>query len=104
MDPPTSVDPGAPPKAIGLQVAPNPTQGDAVFTILSDRDGTQGLMVIDLLGRVVRRFDGTVATPGIRTVAWDGRDMMGNRLPSGIYFVTLDVAGRSVSKRVLLVR
>jgi hypothetical protein len=104
MDPPTSVDPGATPNVLGLQVAPNPTRGDAVFTVSSDQDGTQGLVVSDLLGRVVRRFDDTVATPGIRTVAWDGRDAMGNRLPSGIYFVTLDVAGRSASKRVLLVR
>lgn len=104
MDPPTSVDPGVTLQTLGLQVAPNPTQGDAVFTVRADRSGPQGLMVTDLLGRVVRRFEDSVTTPGIRTVDWDGRDTMGNRLPSGIYFVTLDVAGRSVSKRVLLVR
>jgi hypothetical protein len=89
---------------LGLRVAPNPAQGRAVFTIECDRPGLQRLHIIDLRGRVVRRLDDSVSTAGRRTVAWDGRDMAGKQVPAGVYLVTLEVAGRSVSTRVSLLR
>jgi flagellar hook assembly protein FlgD len=55
-------------------------------------------------GRLVRSFEDSVTTAGARKVTWDGRDSMGKDAPAGVYLVTLEVAGRSVSNRVSLVR
>lgn len=104
MEPPTSVEPGNMPNGLDLRIAPNPAAGEASFRIECDRSGSQRLRVIDLLGRVVRRFDDSMAVPGVRVVRWDGHDAAGNKLPAGVYFVTLDAAGASMSKRLLLVR
>lgn len=104
MDPPTSVDSDALHEALGIKVVPNPSHGETFISVTCDRSGPQRLAVVDLLGRVVWRIDESTASPGLRTIAWDGRDIMGNRVPSGVYFVTLDAPSGSVSKRVLLVR
>jgi len=92
------------PKKLQLSVTPNPSRGAAVFTIEADRAGAQRLRVFDMRGRLVRSFEDSVTTAGARKVTWDGRDSMGKDAPAGVYLVTLEVAGRSVSNRVSLVR
>jgi hypothetical protein len=52
----------------------------------------------------VRLFEDSLATAGRRIVSWDGRDFAGRLLPAGVYVVTVEAGGRSVSSRVSLVR
>jgi hypothetical protein len=102
----TSTDVGATPgsERLRLRVAPNPTRAGTTFTIEAGRAGPQRLVVFDLRGRIVRAFADTVAAPGARTLAWDGRDSAGRRLPPGAYVVRLEAGGRSTSSRVTLIR
>jgi hypothetical protein len=51
----------------------------------------------------VRRFEDTLSTPAT-TVRWNGRDTAGRLVPAGVYLVTLEAGGRSISTRVSLVR
>jgi hypothetical protein len=90
---------------LDLLVAPNPTvAGGTSFTIKTDRAGTAKLSAFDLKGRLVRRFEDTTTTAGMRSIHWDGRDSAGHALPPGIYLVYLEMEGRSVTRRVSLVR
>jgi hypothetical protein len=89
---------------VSLRVAPNPALGGVVFTIDADRAGTRRVSVIDLRGRVVRRFERAADRAGATTIAWDGRDDRGSALPSGVYVVQFDMEGRSVTSRLALVR
>jgi hypothetical protein len=98
------VGPPVVPGKLQLRVAPNPSRGSAVCTIESDRAGPQRLKVFDTRGRLVRSFEDSVTTVGARKVTWDGRDSMGKDAPPGIYLVTLEAAGRSVSGRISLLR
>ena len=98
------VDPPAGVARLALRVAPNPAPGRTSFVAEVDRAGPLRMSVTDVRGRLVRRFEDSLATPGMRTVAWDGRDTAGRRLPAGVYLVTLESGGRSVSSRVSLVR
>lgn len=100
------VDAGPPlsPDRIHMRITPNPARGGAVFTFEADRPGRQNVSVFDLRGRVVRTFDDSVTTAGVRTVSWDGRDSAGHAVPAGIYLVKFEVAGCSVSNRVSLIR
>jgi hypothetical protein len=104
IGPPVSVEDPPTPSKLRLQVAPNPCRSGTLFTIEADRAGPQRLRVIDARGRVVRRFEEPMGAAGARTVAWDGCDQGGRPLSAGVYFVTLEVVGRSVSNRVSLVR
>lgn len=100
------VDAGAPHVAgkLRLDVSPNPARGRVAFSIESDQPGLQRVRLFDLRGRMVRRFEDSVSTAGVRSLVWDGRDAAGEDLPAGVYLVTLQVAGRSVSSRVALLR
>jgi hypothetical protein len=60
--------------------------------------------VFDLQGRVVRRLlDGSLPA-GARLVDWDGFDGRGWPLAAGVYFVRVEVGGRSAAGKVLLMR
>ena len=41
---------------------------------------------------------------GMTTLWWDGRDERGARVPSGVYFVRMEHAGRSYEKKLIVVR
>jgi hypothetical protein len=101
---PLSVDPPARARTIGLRVAPNPARGGTTFVVEAEHSGLQRIRVVDIRGRLVRRFEDSLATAGRRTVVWDGRDAAGRPLPAGVYLVTFEAGGRSVSSRVSLVR
>ena len=102
----TSTDVPPSPRAtrLALRVSPNPAPGRASFVLEADRAGPLRMSIVDIRGRLVRRFEDSLATPGTRTVTWDGRDTAGRPLPAGVYLVTLEAGGRSVSSRVSLVR
>jgi len=95
----------APERKLELRISPNPSQGGGTaFTIETDRAGVQELAAFDLRGRLVRHFEDTTVTAGMRLVHWDGRDDGGNLLPPGVYLVSLRQEERSVSRRVSILR
>jgi hypothetical protein len=98
------VEPPAKAAKLGLRVVPNPARGGTAFVVEADRAGPLRISVVDIRGRLVRRFADSLATGGTGIVAWDGRDTAGRLLPAGVYLVTLEVGGRSISSRVSLVR
>lgn len=101
---PSDADGATAGRDLRLQVRPNPVVDHAVIGIETGRAGSQRLTVLDLQGRVVRRFEGGTGSAGSRVVAWDRRDATGDLLPAGIYFVRCEIGGHSVSERVALVR
>ena len=95
----------SPPGKLDLLVSPNPTiAGGTTFTIRADRAGVAKLSAFDLRGRLVRRFDDMTITAGLRVIHWDGSDSAGHALAPGIYLVNLEMEGRSVTRRVSIVR
>lgn len=55
-------------------------------------------------GERVRVLVDEVRPPGLQSVAWDGRDDDGRRLPSGVYFSRLEVSGRIDTQRMVLLK
>jgi hypothetical protein len=102
--PPASADPRGQTGDLQLRIAPNPVRGEATFTVWFDRGGAQSVSLIDIDGRLVRRFVDAPASGGMRIISWDGNDSAGRPLPSGVYFVTFEAAGRSIADRVSFIR
>lgn len=63
------------------------------------------LTVYDARGREVRRIVSGDFAAGTHRAAWNATDASGTRVSSGVYFVRLEVAGRTINaQRVVLVR
>jgi hypothetical protein len=87
------------------QNAPNPF-GRATAISFAVPPGSRDveLAVFDIRGRVVRTLmsGGPSVTAG--TVTWNGRDDRGSDVASGIYFYRLAADGRSILRKMVLVR
>jgi len=80
---------------------PNPSVGQATFTI-SVPSSTRGTVdVFDLSGRQVTHHDLGVLMPGTTTFTWDTR---GLRLPTGVYHARFATDDASITRKVVLVR
>jgi flagellar hook assembly protein FlgD len=67
------------------------------------RDAMVHLDVLDLQGRIVATLvDGTLSS-GQHEVTWSGV-VKGGKSRSGVYFIRLQVSGRSFVKRVIVTR
>jgi hypothetical protein len=87
---------------LSLKLWPNPVSMNAMGAELRLGANTPSLKgeVLDLGGRVVRRFSG-VASGGI---VWDGRDRDGTLVRPGVYFVHASGGGREAMVRVVVLR
>lgn len=85
---------------------PNPSRG---LTALSfgippqlEREGGVVVAIYDVTGRRICAL--SAPHSGQKSVVWDGRDGSGTAVSSGIYFARLEVAGQSVTQRVVVLR
>jgi DNA-binding beta-propeller fold protein YncE len=93
-----------PSRAIMLGNWPNPIQHSTRITFLlpAGAEGTS-LQVFDAMGRQVRSFD-RAFQPGLNEVVWDGTNERGRAVPAGVYFSRLQVSGRALTLRMVMVR
>jgi flagellar hook assembly protein FlgD len=62
------------------------------------------LLIIDLLGREVRKLADSDFSTGYHSVIWDGKDNAGNIVPSGIYIYRIVAGAFQERKKLVLVR
>jgi len=85
-----------------LSAAPNPFSQATTFSYQLGRAGTAALSIQDVTGRAVRRLAGGLQPAGSHSVLWDGRDDRGRALRVGVYFCTLDIGAKRISRKVVL--
>mgnify|MGYP001035203546 CR=1 FL=1 len=99
----TSIYGGGSPAVAGawLLVFPNPCRNilSIVPTGLPET-GSCRVLIHDCSGRLVQSID---AMDVENYLTWDCRDRSGEECTPGVYFVTLDVSGSSVTQKVLLI-
>jgi formylglycine-generating enzyme required for sulfatase activity len=82
---------------------PNPFTGVTRITFNVPQEVNFSLVVYDSSGRLVRILI-TEQETGEYTASWDGKDDKGNDVEAGTYFYRLTVDGKSVSKKMVLIR
>jgi hypothetical protein len=93
-----------PDAAFGLvAVGPNPMRGSLEIGFAIPREARVKLAVLDLQGRVVTELEDSRLPAGRHTAAWNGTTS-GGPARSGIYFVRLQVLGKTFARRVALMR
>ncbi len=82
-----------------LSSYPNPFNPSTTIQYRLSNDGPVTLKVYDVLGREVISLVDEVKSAGTYTVTWDA-----SRMPSGIYFTRLEMAGKALVKKLMLVK
>ena len=62
------------------------------------------LTLYDLSGREINQLVKETQPPGLKTVVWDGKDFMGNRMGAGIYIYQLKSGNYVESKKMIFVK
>ena len=79
---------------------PNPFKSTTTFTFGHTRPGDEldlRLEIYDLAGRLVQTYENQITSEitSLPFLTWDGNDLQGNRLSSGIYIYTLQLTDSS---------
>jgi len=86
--------------ALSLCCEPNPFRTRTAISLQLTADSPAELAIFDASGRCVR----TLTVNRAPCTVWDGKDELGQPLPSGAYFARLDAAGQHASTRIVLQR
>ena len=85
-----------------LHAAPNPFNPSTRVSFTMPADGAVRLTVHDLQGRLVRTLVDGVRNAGEHSIVFDGRDMAGRSLASGVYLVRAQGTGMVSWTKVVL--
>jgi parallel beta-helix repeat protein len=95
----------APPAAqAALGNEPNPFNPRTTIFFVLPEAGPVRLRILDLRGRRVASFAWDELAPGRHELPWDGTDMHGRALPSGVYLYELKAPGFTLTERMALIR
>jgi len=83
---------------------PNPFNPRTTVSFSLDRSGPARLNVYDAKGQLVKVLLNESLPAGAQTVTWNGDDQTGRPVASGVYFYRLDADGRTLGKRMLLMK
>ena len=62
------------------------------------------LAIFNVIGQKVRVLENGSRLAGSHTIKWDGRDQLGNAMPTGLYFYTLTDGASSITKKMALMK
>lgn len=88
-----------------FQNYPNPfnSRTEIKYSLPQDKSSYHvTLKIYDIRGRLVNNLVDQNQTDGTYTVSWDGEDMIGNSVSSGVYFYILQVGDFKVTRKMLL--
>ncbi len=87
-----------------MQNYPNPFNLGTRIDFAVAQGGEAQLTLYNLRGNVIRRLYRGHLSPGVYSVAWDGRDDHGQVVTTGIYIYRLRVGKWSAARRLLLLK
>ena len=94
-----------PPRRSTLYAAcPNPFNPRTTIRFELAKAGRANLRIFDVSGRLVAILTDGQLTQGTHTTVWDGRDLHGQRVGSGVYFYQLKAEDFVESKRMVLLK
>jgi hypothetical protein len=91
-------------EAVLCHGAPNPFSDRTALSFDIPEDGRVALRIYDVRGAVVASIADRPYAAGTSTVEWNGRDANGALAPSGVYFARMVYGGRSIDRKLILLR
>jgi hypothetical protein len=85
------------------QNRPNPFSPATRIAFAVPREGRVELRIYSVEGKLVRTLMSGECPAGSHSAGWDGRDDLGRRVTSGVYFCRLSAPGVSETRKMILV-
>ena len=85
-------------------VYPNPFSQNIKISYQVSKTSRLNLRVYDVSGRLVRTLKDDMSTPGYYHLMWDGKDDMGRKSSTGIYFVKFNTSDYDKIEKVILLK
>lgn len=106
LTPPTAVPDNPPPRSFELgQNVPNPFNPTTTIDYSIDRPGAVTLRIYTTTGALVRTLvDTDHGAAGVYQAHWDGHDKNGRQVASGVYLYRLEMAGRQLTRKMVLLK
>jgi hypothetical protein len=87
-----------------LQNHPNPFNPSTTISFRVPERTHARLAVYGVDGKMITTLLNETVAPGTVSVDWNGRDAAGNLVSSGVYFYSLTARGRTLTKKMLLLK
>lgn len=84
--------------------APNPFSAQTAISFGLPVEGNVRVNVFDMSGRLVNTLANEEMAAANHTLIWDGTDMNGNTVGTGVYFCRLEAAGQVLTQKMLKVQ
>ena len=88
----------------GLNNYPNPFNPSTTIGFIAPEAGDVRLSVFNTKGQKVKELYGGSLSKGHHSVAWDGLDDRGGAVSSGVYYVRIEMNGRSQAHKMVLMK
>jgi len=92
------------PREFDLWAIPNPMGDQTEISFTLPKPSTAILRIYTLTGQLVKTLTEGQHGAGIFRMSWDGRDILGTKVPSGVYFYRLETPSFSSTKKMVVVR
>ena len=83
---------------------PNPFTSETAITYNLNKQSDVQITIYDILGRLVRNYQTSVQPAGVHGILWDGRNNLGERVTTGIYFYKLQTGKESLVNKMVFTR
>jgi hypothetical protein len=83
---------------------PNPFNDETIIQFFLPKETQTRITVFDILGREIKILNDKVLIPGTYIIKWDGRDKVGLKVPTGIYFYRFDTSAFSDVKKMIYLK
>jgi histidinol-phosphate aminotransferase len=98
-----SVGSSEPPRTFGINsVYPNPFNSNCKIEFTTAGPGIAHLSIYNLQGRKVRTIVSDRLSPGVHTISWNGTDVHGKKVSSGVYVFNLLQGELAATSKVTL--
>ncbi len=89
---------------IKVQNYPNPFNPSTTIAFTLHKDEMVRIKIYDLLGQEVRTLINEMMQSGKKQIVWDGRDQLGELVPSGVYYYLLEAGSYGNVKKMLVIK
>jgi len=86
------------------QNAPNPFNPTTTISFTLPEEARAALVIYDVNGRSVKTLADDVVGEGYHERVWDGTDQSGSHVGSGVYFCRLTAGGRTLTRKLVLLK
>lgn len=83
---------------------PNPFHRSTSIEYNVPLKGKVSIKIYDICGKFIKELVNRTQIPGKHNVEWDGTNDEGNRLPSGIYFCSIENGKYKETKKLIMVK